>query len=1117
MKTFLSFLLLLLSLTSYGQNWTWMSGSDGPKLHGDYGTKGVPAATNKPGARTGSVSWKDNAGNVWIFGGYGYAAQGGKGALNDLWRYTELTGIWTWMNGANTVGQLGSYSTKGIPSSSVHPGARLTAGGWIDNSGSLWLFGGAAASSSKFNDLWKYNPGTDQWTWVKGDSLYNQDGIYGTPGVAAASNAPGSRSDFAFWKDNAGNFWMFGGVDTSYSVMCGANDWYDYQTFRSDLWKYNPALNEWIWMHGDSTYNAVGLSGTKGFSTPANRPGARAGSAAWKDTSGNLWLFGGYYDPGPCQWGKNYNSLWKYDITANQWTWMKGDSINGWTNFGTKGVGSTSTTPGYRTGSYAWAEGSKLWLFGGYGWVPTAADGSLNDLWQYDIVANQWTWMAGDQGSGACGVYGIKGQSTPFNKPGARSSGVSWPSSGKLRMFGGDGMLMNGADLLGDLWQYDPAIGEWTWLDGNNTLHPIPTYGIKGVLSSAHFPGARENGATWTDSNNNLWLFGGKGYTAQSGAAGLLNELWKFNPTLNQWAWMHGDSLVNSPGLYGTKGVSSASNRPKSRESGARWKDRSNHLWLFGGKNNNSVFNDLWKYDIALGQWTWMSGDNVTNQPAVYGTQNISSPANKPGARCDAIGWEDTSGKFWLFGGYNASGGRLNDLWRFDPSSLEWTWMHGDSIANQSSVFGTTNTFSATAKPSGTSGFYWKDKNGFVWMMGDANKLWKFNPSVNQWALITGLLSPSHFDGKNQYGKKGFSDFRNRPASRVKGGMWIDSTDNLWMYGGTGDALSVGSWPGALNSVWKFDPQTNEWNWMQGDSVADKNTVYGLQGITSAVNDPGGRNGVQYWQDTSGNFWFFGGSKGYWSLFGDMWKRDGCATPGKPSTLNTSAPFLCAGSTYILSVPPQSAASSFVWSLPSTWAGTSNTSSISAKVYPYNWTENVEVYATNACGNSAKLWGGPVVSQPPTPVIAQSGNNLYTSGLYVSYQWYFNGQPIPGAIFPNYAFTQNGNYYLIVIDNVSCTGQSNTIGISTGINDTTQPRDVVLFPNPTRGVVSIHTDARGVLRIRNLQGLTVFEKRIDEGKTSFELPESLTFGVYIATFIEDHSSKQTNLRLIYQK
>ena len=81
--------------------------------------------------------------------------------------------------------------------------------------------------------------------------------------------------------------------------------------------------------------------------------------------------------------------------------------------------------------------------------------------------------------------------------------------------------------------------------------------------------------------------------------------------------------------------------------------------------------NDLWRYNISSGQWTWMSGSNVIVQTGTYGTLGAPAPANVPGARPVPVGWTDTSGNLWLFGGvyFNSAGIRqfLNDLWMYLP------------------------------------------------------------------------------------------------------------------------------------------------------------------------------------------------------------------------------------------------------------------------------------------------------------------------------------------------------------------------------------------------------------------------------------------------------------------
>ncbi len=73
----------------------------------------------------------------------------------------------------------------------------------------------------------------------------------------------------------------------------------------------------------------------------------------------------------------------------------------------------------------------------------------------------------------------------------------------------------------------------------------------------------------------------------------------------------------------------------------------------------------------------------------------------KPGARGFFYSWMDFNGNFWIFGGQGmgASGqGNLNDLWRYNVSTNQWTWMAGDSVPNRPAfqsglnVEGTNNT-----------------------------------------------------------------------------------------------------------------------------------------------------------------------------------------------------------------------------------------------------------------------------------------------------------------------------------------------------------------------------------------------------------------------------------------
>jgi hypothetical protein len=64
---------------------------------------------------------------------------------------------------------------------------------------------------------------------------------------------------------------------------------------------------------------------------------------------------------------------------------------------------------------------------------------------------------------------------------------------------------------------------------------------------------------------------------------GKMNDLWKYNATLNQWTWIHGPYLQNQLGVYGSRGVGTTSTISGGRSYAAYWVDASGNFWVFGG------------------------------------------------------------------------------------------------------------------------------------------------------------------------------------------------------------------------------------------------------------------------------------------------------------------------------------------------------------------------------------------------------------------------------------------------------------------------------------------------------------------------------------------------------
>jgi hypothetical protein len=490
-------------------DWAWIS-QDGTDTANHYATAVLPPPfpdLNTPGARHYAMTWTDNLGRKWMFGGVGYPLPTTPiqpvsiitdDRLNDLWVFanaTEDTGAWipanlplcTDLSGRNFADVTplefldvpGNYpavvgtGTANPPapacSLGTYPGGRWGAATWSDASGNLFLFGGqgydaAGISGDVFlNDLWEFTPtGPDatgtfngKWTWVAGPNTGNKAGL---------ANYPGGRWAPSVVTDTGSNtVWMFGGKGFDSAGNFG---------FLNDLWKLDIASHTWTFVAGSQTANSLGIYGTKGTAAASNVPGGREESVLWIDPAGKIWLFGG---------------------------------------FGQDSVGtSAGGTPG----------------------------GTLNDLWEYDPVANQWTWVSGGGASGIAnqnGVYATQLAPDPTNIPGSRWAAVGWSdATGNLWLFGGWGynaLAINGTGFMNDTWEYQRSSQQWIWWKGSSGVNQDGNY-LWHISQTDNVPGARRGQALWQpDGLDFIWIFGGQGFDKSSATGNdYLNDLWHYLP-----------------------------------------------------------------------------------------------------------------------------------------------------------------------------------------------------------------------------------------------------------------------------------------------------------------------------------------------------------------------------------------------------------------------------------------------------------------------------------------------------------------------------------------------------------------------------------------------------------
>jgi gliding motility-associated-like protein len=428
---------------------------------------------------------------------------------------------------------------------------------------------------------------------------------------------------------------------------------------------------QWTWMQGADSAGSNGNYGIKGVPDSNNNPCGRYQSAYWTDKAGNFWMFGGVtWQSAP---HLEQNDLWKYDVNTNMWTWINGPQFNGDVNgnFGIKGIPSINNYPSVRGwGANCWTDTSgMLWLFGGYGTDANGLRGELNDLWRYNIATNEWTWMSGDSIRYVATVFGTKQIYNMANTPGSmQECKSSWVDNGNnFYMFGGKRYFAE----HNNVWKYSSSINQWAWQKGDsNANNTTGTYGILGAENAANTPSNRCSYSKWMDPNGKMYLYAGARFADTAN----WSDVWRYNPTTNNWAWMGGPNLKNTPIPYNNKCITDSLHVPSPRleNQTAATYGCTNAFYTFGGFNyaKNETYNDLWLFNTQTNKWTWLTGQDTAAATNNYGVKYTPSSTNNIGARCGAAIWTDANNNLWVFGGINENVSNVvNDMWRFTPDT----------------------------------------------------------------------------------------------------------------------------------------------------------------------------------------------------------------------------------------------------------------------------------------------------------------------------------------------------------------------------------------------------------------------------------------------------------------
>ncbi|MEO8148719.1 MAG: kelch repeat-containing protein [Bacteroidia bacterium] len=394
--------------------------------------------------------------------------------------------------------------------------------------------------------------------------------------------------------------------------------------------------------------------------------------------------------------------------------------------------------------------------------------------------------------------------------------------------------------------------------------------------------------------------------------------------------------------------------------------------YICGGNTGGTILKETWEYDPVTDAWT----------------QKANMPQKNNGAATFTIG------NFgYVIGGYNYTNNELNVLWRYNPSTNAWT--------NKTPFTGPRDNGALSWSING------KGYVGCGWSgTGYTSDVWEYNPTTDAWTQI------ASFPGGNR--------------------AWVVSfvVNNIG-YAGLGEYPSFNG----LSDFYSYNPVTNLWStcsnfpgiprvWSLGLAINDKGyTGGGASSSTMLLSD--------WWQyDPANNGWqqlcdYGGGTRaigaaftinntGYFGtgrsastpiLENDFWKFEPDSQAGPVITGDT---VLCAGDTIQLTA---SGAATYLW----------NTGDTTATIFAAPITSQIFSVSTSSgnCITADSVWV-TVFPLPLQPGIIYNADTLFCADSAAQYQWYLNGNAIPGAQQSYLTNLVYGTYTVAVIDSNGC-------------------------------------------------------------------------------------------------
>jgi photosystem II stability/assembly factor-like uncharacterized protein len=257
---------------------------------------------------------------------------------------------------------------------------------------------------------------------------------------------------------------------------------------------------------------------------------------------------------------------------------------------------------------------------------------------------------------------------------------------------------------------------------------------------------------------------------------------------------------------------------------------------------------------------------------------------------------------------------------------------------------------------------------------------------------------------------------------------------------------------------------------------------------------------------------------GYASGAGGEILKYGCTSLSAAGSINGPSE-ICANDSAQFSIGSVFGANTYTWNVPAGSTITSGNGSTSITVVFGSSSGTISVTAANGCDSVSSSLSITVNPAPAIPTITFI-NNILSSGLASSYQWYLNGSAIPGATGQNYTPAQNGTYSVVVTNSFGCASSSGpfaVIGLS--VNEIQINGALEISPNPLINsaiIVIGGSSGEEYLSISDVRGKIISETPVNVNDRITLDRKNFAEGIYFISLLDHSHSLLGRSKLIVQ-